>query len=122
MRTVPYGNAVGALLYLATTTRPDISFTVSSLCRFIGNPGRKHWKAVQHLFRYLQGTKDLKLVYQGDRYDPQAVFSAFSDADHAGNPDNGKSTSGYVLRIGGGAVSWSSKLQTLTAMSTTEAE
>ena len=122
MRSVPYGNAVGALLYLATTTRPDISFAVSCLCRFIANPGPKHWKAVQHLFRYLQGTKDLKLVYQGDLHASQDIFSAYSDADHAGNPDNGRSTSGYVLTIAGGAVSWSSRLQSLTALSTTEAE
>ena len=46
MRSVPYGNAGGALLYLLTTTHLDISFTVSNLCRFIGNPGLKHWKAV----------------------------------------------------------------------------
>ena len=49
-------------------------------------------------------------------------FTLFCDADHAGNPDNGRSTSGYVLRIGSGAISWSSKLQGLVTQSTTEAE
>jgi hypothetical protein len=122
MRPIPYGNAVGSLLYLATTTRPDISFTVSSLCRFIANPGVKHWKAVHHLLRYLQGTLNLKLVYQGDRFDSKYIFSTFTDSDHAGNPDNGRSTGGYLVRIEGGAVSWISKLQTLTALSSTEAE
>src|ERR1700742_321134 len=53
----PYGNAVGSLLFLAMTTRPDIAFSVSVLCCFISNPGQPHWRAVQHLFRYLQGTK-----------------------------------------------------------------
>ena len=42
--------------------------------------------------------------------------------DHGGNPDNGKFTGGYVVNIGSGAVSWSSKLQPLVALSTTEAE
>ena len=46
MANVPYGSAVGSLLYLTTSTRPDISFTVSQLCRFIPNPGLSHWKAV----------------------------------------------------------------------------
>jgi len=64
MADVPYGNAVGALLYLATSTRPDILFTVATLCRFIANPGVKHWNAVKHLLCYLQGTKDVRLEYR----------------------------------------------------------
>ena len=122
MADVPYGSAVGALLYLATSTRPDISYAVSTLCRFIAAPGNAHWLAVKHLFRYLQGTKDARLVYRRDAFDPTALFSSFVDADHAGNPDNGRSTGGYVLLIAGGAVSWSSRLQSITVLSTTEAK
>jgi hypothetical protein len=47
---------------------------------------------------------------------------SYSDSDHGGNPDNGRSTTGYVIMIGGGAVSWSSKLQSFVTLSTTEAE
>ena len=61
-------------------------------------------------------------MYQGSLFDEQQIFSAFSDADHGGDPDKGRSTGGYALCIGGGAVSWSSRLQSLTALSTTEAE
>jgi len=80
-----------------------------------------HWKAVKHLFRYLKGTVDLKLVYkpnpgQTDR------FITFCDADHGGNKDNGKSTTGYMVKIGSGVVCWSSKLQPIVTLSTTEAE
>jgi hypothetical protein len=46
----------------------------------------------------------------------------YSDADHGGNPDNGRLTGGYVVKIGTSAVSWSSKLQTLVALSTTKVE
>src|SRR5258705_13962661 len=49
-------------------------------------------------------------------------FVTYTDADHGGDPDTTRSTSGYLLCIGTGAVSWSSKLQTLVALSTTEAE
>ena len=102
-------------------TCPDISYAVSFLGRFNNNPGPQQWAAVKHLFRYLQGTKDLKLTYAPVRDAP--LFQTWSDADHVtGDPDGGKSTSGYLPKIGTGAVSWSSKLQSIVALSTTEAE
>src|SRR5262249_6513586 len=112
--------AVGSLMYLATSTRPDIAYSVGVLCRFNSNPGPTHWKAVSHLFRYLKATTNYKLVYGPG--ESAEHFTTFSDADHGGNPDNGKSTGGYVVKIGTGAVSWSSKLQSMVALSTTEAE
>ena len=63
---------------------------------------------------------DHRIVYQPS--DSPEPFITHSDADHGGNPDNGKSTGGYVVKIGSGAVSGSSKLQPLVALSTTEAE
>jgi hypothetical protein len=121
MRSVPYLQAVGALMYLATATRPDIAYTVGVLARFNKNPGMTHWKAVKHLFRYLKGTLDLKLTYAPDPTSTD-LFISYTDADHGGNPDNGRSTSGYVVKMGTGAISWSSKLQSIVALSTTEAE
>jgi hypothetical protein len=50
------------------------------------------------------------------------LFVTYTDADHGGNPDNGRSTGGYAIIIGGGAVSWSSRLQPVVSLSTTEAE
>ncbi|EIN13264.1 hypothetical protein PUNSTDRAFT_59270 [Punctularia strigosozonata HHB-11173 SS5] len=117
---VPYINAVGALLYLAIATRPDIAHAVGVLSRFSKNPGPRHWTAVKHLFRYLKGTLDYKLTFWPD--ESGEPFTSFVDADHGGNPDDGRSTSGFVLKIGSGAVSWSSKPQTTVALSTTEAE
>jgi len=86
-----YMRAVGALMYLATSTRPDIAFTVGCLARFSSNPGTAHEAALKHLFRYLQGTKDLKLVYNGN-VDEGEPFMTYTDADHGGDPDGGKST------------------------------
>ena len=120
METIPYLNAVGTLQYLATSTRPDISFAVGVLARFNKNPGIEHWKAVKHLFRYLKGSLDYQLVYGPS--DSPHLFTTYTDADHGGNPDNGRSTGGYAIIIGGGAVSWSSRLQSVVSLSTTEAE
>jgi hypothetical protein len=120
MKDKPYISAVGSLLYLAICMCPDISYAVGVLSCFTSNPGPAHWKAVKHLFCYLKGTADLCLVYAPDA--SGKLFTLYSDADHEGNPDNGRSTSGYILKIGTGAISWSSKLQTIVALSTTEAE
>ncbi|KAG8909153.1 hypothetical protein FRC01_007101, partial [Tulasnella sp. 417] len=125
MASKPYMNAVGALMYLAVATRPDIAFSVAKLAQFNSNPGVPHWKAVKHLFRYLKGTMDLKLTYQpieGESQLSSEIFRAYSDADHAGCLDTRKSTTGYFLKMGTGAISWSSKKQTSVAWSSTEAE
>ena len=121
MRTVPYAHAVGSLMYLAISTRPDIAYAVGVLSRFAANPGQAHWIAVKHLFRYLQGTVDYKLTYSPDP-SSSSLFTAFSDADHGGCKDSGRSTGAYVIKMGTGAISWSSKLQPVVALSTTEAE
>jgi len=121
MRHTPYLAAVGALMYLATTTRPDIAYTVGSLARFNSNPGWVHWLAVKHLMRYIKGTMDYSLIYAPDPTCSEP-FLTYSDADHGGCKDTGRSTGGYILKMGTGAVSWSSKLQGVVSLSTTEAE
>ena len=115
-----YPAAVGELLYLAGATRPDIARTVSYLCRFNSCARIEHCKAVKHLWHYLSGTKDLKLTYAPSG--SSDLFMTYTDADHGGCPDTGKSTSGYVVLVGTGAISWMSKLQSIVALSTTEAE
>jgi hypothetical protein len=118
-----YLAAVGELLYLSLVTRNEIARAVAYLCRFSANPGPAHCQAVKHLWRYLKGTIDLKLTYAPtDSPDPVTAFYTYSDADHGGCSESGKSTSGYALMMGTGAVSWSSKLQSIVALSTTEAE
>jgi Reverse transcriptase (RNA-dependent DNA polymerase) len=120
MHQYPYISVVGSLMYLALTTRPDIAYAAGVLARFNSNPGLAHWQAAKHVLRYLKGTVNHRLVYRPSS-SPEP-FITYSDADHGGNPDNGRSTGGYVVKIGTGPVSWSSKLQTLVALSTTEAE
>ena len=59
----PYLSAIGALMYLANKTLPDICFAVSLLARFSSSPTKRHWNGVKHIFRYLQGTIALGLFY-----------------------------------------------------------
>jgi len=122
MKKVPYIHAVGSLMYLAVATRPDIAYAVGVLARFNSNPGPLHWKAVRHVFRYLKGTIDYKLTYGPTESTSDELFTTYSDADHGGDRSSGRSTGAYVVKIGGGAISWSSKLQPIVALSTTEAE
>ena len=56
MKGVAYAQAVGSLMYLAISTRPDIAYAVGVLSRYSNNPGPNHWLAVKHLMRYLKGT------------------------------------------------------------------
>jgi len=121
MRNIPYINAVGSLLYLTTTSRPDIAYTAGVLACFNSNPGMVHWKAVKHAFCYLKSTLNMKLEYGPDE-DMEELFVIFCDADHRGNLDNRKSTSGVLVKIGREAVIWISRLQNIVTLSTTEAE
>ncbi|XP_048323873.2 retrovirus-related Pol polyprotein from transposon TNT 1-94 [Ziziphus jujuba] len=118
MASVPYSSAVGSLMYAMVCTRPDIAHAVAVVSRFLSNPGKKHWEAVKWILRYLKGTSKLCLCYGGG--DP--ILEGYTDADMAGDPDNRKSTSGYLYTFAGGAVSWQSRLQKCVALSTTEAE
>ena len=78
MKSVPYLAAVGALIYLATTTRPDIAYTVGYLARFNSNPGLAHWQAVKHLLRYLPTGPSVL------RIDNQSAISVAKHPEHHG--------------------------------------
>jgi hypothetical protein len=60
----PYLSAIGALMYLANSTLPDIAFAVNLLARYSAAPAQHHWVGVKNVFRYLNGTKDLGLFFK----------------------------------------------------------
>jgi len=119
MNSIPYAEAVGSLMYLTMGTRPDVSFAVQSLSKYLSNPGRAHWTAVQRTIRYINATRELKLTLGG--MEP-ILLSGCTDADWAGDLDNRTSVSGYAFNLGSGSISWSSKGQGCVAGSSTEAE
>jgi hypothetical protein len=118
-----YQSAVGSLMYIMLSTRPDIAFAISVLSRFAANPNESHWKALKRCLRYLKATKDLHIVYGPFESDEDSInFDGYSDSDWGGDKDSRKSTSGYVYTLGGGAISWTSKRQQTIALSSCEAE
>jgi hypothetical protein len=67
MEAIPYREAVGSLLWIANGTRPDVAYSVSQVAKYMSNPGMEHWNAVKRILRYLKGTMDLKLTYNGNK-------------------------------------------------------
>src|ERR1700733_11109047 len=123
MSRVPYESVVGSLMYAMVCTRPDIAHAVGVLSRFMSKPGKEHWTIVKQVFRYLRGTSDYGLCYQGrPGLDRVLGIHGFVDVDWVGDLDQRRSTSGYVFNLFGGAISWMSKKQSIVALSTTEAE
>ena len=114
-----YLAVVGALLYLATNTRPDISFAVSVLARHSHKPTSGHWRGLKHLLRYLRGTEDLGLHF---RKDTSSAIIGCADSGFKTNPVSGKSQTGYIFIKNDAPISWRSTKQTVTATSTNHAE
>jgi hypothetical protein len=109
---------VGSLIYL-TTTRPNISFVVGILSRFMQKPCEGHWSVANSVLKYLKGTPDFGLKYT--KVDDFNLIG-YSDSDFDGDKENGVSTSGYLLSLGSAVVSWRSHKQSVPTYSTIEAE
>jgi hypothetical protein len=117
-----YRSAIGSLIYMSQWTRIDIAYAVSVLAAHMSNPSREHHVALKHVLHYLHGTRSRGITYHG--YDKHGInqLYGFVDADFAGDKDSRKSRSGYICLMNSGAISWKTKLQTVSAASTTDAE
>lgn len=116
-----YQSAIGSLLYAALITRPDIIYAVATLERYASNPNSEHILAIKKIFRYLKGTLNYGIKYSKDSKNSEYLVG-FSDSDFAGEKTEYKSTSGYIFYLANGPISYQSKLQSITAQSSTEAE
>lgn len=114
-----YQSLVGSLMYLSTSTRPDLAYAVGTLARFSSKPNRSHWTAAKRVLRYLRGTKNHGIVFTESE---SVECLGYSDADWAGDREDRRSTSGYLFLMAGGPVSWKSRKQGTVALSTAEAE
>ncbi|GJT32455.1 retrovirus-related pol polyprotein from transposon TNT 1-94 [Tanacetum coccineum] len=113
-----YRSMIGALMYL-TSSRPYIVHATCLCARYQAKPIEKHLKEVKRVFCYLWGTINMGLWYTKDS---GFELTRFLDADYARCKDTSKSTSGGTQFLGEKFVSWSSKKQDCTTLSTAEAK
>jgi hypothetical protein len=148
-----YMSAVGGLLYISITTRPDIAYAVGVLSRYMSCPGAEQVEAAKRCIKYLYQTRTHGIRYSRSSVidgkpaahqhgKPQGYFHsqkhknvsytaeevqegimcAYVDADLGGDKDTMRSTTGFVIMLYGGVISYSAKLQPTVALSTAEAE
>ena len=126
--TFHYHSVIGKLNFLEKSTRPDISVSIHLCAGFTEHPKRCHAGAVKRIGRYLLGTRDKGLIIN-----PKNPWhlDCWVDTDYVGNwrcndahvdPMTLKSRSGWIVHFAGTPITWASKMQTITALSTTEAE
>ncbi|GKB61779.1 hypothetical protein Tco_0917965, partial [Tanacetum coccineum] len=115
---IRYRKMIGTLMYL-TSSRPDLVFVVCMCARYQAKPTEKHLHAVKRIFRYLRRTINMGLWYSKDSC---IALTAFAKVDHEGCQETRKSTSRSIQLLGDRLVSWSSKKQKGTAISSIEAE
>jgi hypothetical protein len=113
-----YRQLVGSLFYL-THSRPDLSYAVGAVSRFMQEPHDLHWKVVKCILRYVQGT-----ITFGIHYETNSTFDLieFTDSNWVGYKIDCKSTSGYSLSLGFGPICWSSKKKVVITLSSVKAE
>ena len=106
---------VGALLWIANVTRPELSYAAAQLARYVSNPGRAHYDAAMRVLIYLGGSAD-RLLHL--RPDPKLPLEIYADSDWSVQ----FSVSGWVAYFMGVPVAWASKTQNSVSLSSAESE
>jgi hypothetical protein len=110
-----YRSLIGSLRYLLHT-RPELTYSVCYLSRFMEAPKQEHLDPVKRVLRYVAGTVDYGLLYPRGKSGSLQILG-YSDSDMAGDIDDCKSTTGVVFFLGDGAASWSLQKQKVVALS-----
>ena len=120
--SLPYRNLIGALLWIARATRPDINFAVIYLSTFLSCYDERHFKAAKRVLRYLVTTVDKELTYHRVPKSRGLSVKIYSDSDWAGDANDRISFSGSLTFLNGSLISWNCRKQRSVALSSTEAE
>ena len=104
---------------MSIKTRPDIAYNISTCARFISNPNKIHYQALNQIWKYLNYTPTLGITYSGQS---EPYILGYCDSDWGGDVIGRKSTSAYYFSFGRSPISWASQLQKTVALSSCEAE
>jgi len=115
----PYREMVGSLLY-ASSKRPDIAFAVNYVSRSVEESTKEKINDVKHILKYLNSNLNKGIKY--GKNENVNLLQAYSDADFTGDIDTRRSTTGYIIFLAKGPISWCSRKQPIIVQSTTEAE
>lgn len=136
IKNMPYRGIVGSLLYASLATRPDICHAVHEISKYGTDPSMKHMVAAKRVLKYLNSSNEEKcLSYEGvgdmrsvtveggkTMNVPTITIHAYCDADWAGDRKDRRSTTGWIVKLNKNTVSWCTKKQSSTALSSAEAE
>jgi hypothetical protein len=118
-----YQSLIGSLLYIMLGTRPDIAFAVTQMAKFASNPSDEHLNRAIYILRYLIGTRDYALIYDGNS---NAGLHAYCDSSYGDDRTDSdlkrRSTQGYFFKLANAATKWHSRTQKMVATSSTAAE
>lgn len=114
-----YRRNIGCLRYLLHT-RPDLSFCVGMLSRYMHSPRVSHGVALKQCLRYLQGSTSYGLLFERSQKVPRLI--GYSDSSYNVDPDDGRSTTGHIFYLGKSPITWCSQKQDTVALSSCEAE
>ena len=117
----PFRELIGALLWIALLTRPDIANAVRAVARYCSAPKLIHWKAARSILGYAMRRSYFGISFQKGTLTGISLIS-FADADYVSRSTDRRSVSGGVVMCAAGPVSWHSKTQMCLTSSTTQAE
>ncbi|GJY12055.1 hypothetical protein Tco_0381364 [Tanacetum coccineum] len=118
VNSTEYRSLIGCLRYLLHT-RPDLSYSVRLLSRFMQEPREQHMKAIRQVLRYVKGTKDHGITY---KHNGGNKIHGYSDSSYGVNTQEGKGTTGIIFYYGESPISWSTQKQATVALSSCESE
>lgn len=119
----PCQNLLGCLMYLMLCTRPDLSYAINLISRFVNKNNEMVWQYLKGIMRYLKGTCNLRLVYERNYGNNYELISGHVDSDWAGDKISRISTTGYVFKLFDKCIiTWNTKKQRSVADSSTAAE
>ena len=118
VRNFPIREIIGSINFIASGTRMDIGYSISTLAKYQDKPNLTVCKASMHLLKFLNSTSEIELTFHG-QYNR---LVGYSDANWANDPITRRSTSGFIFYLGNSPITWQSRMQPIVALSSTESE